>query len=83
MKPPQPARPVIHIAGWITLGIIGLLLESNDPRIGIDRAQLVTASAMLGFGVWAFWRHGLHQITASGLYCLAAAMFVGAAGLWW
>jgi hypothetical protein len=68
---------------WIVAGLIAVMLSSQSPQIGEDRSQVVTASLALAFGTWAFWHQGGPQITASGLYCLSVAIFVGYAGLWW
>lgn len=73
----------VPLALWVAGGIVALLLDSDSARVGAEYAQPMTAALALGFGVWVYWRHGGHQITAAGLYSLASATFVGFAGLYW
>jgi hypothetical protein len=68
---------------WAALGGIALLTESVDPRVGTATAQLGLSLLTVAFGLSVFWRHGGRQITAAGLFALATAVFVGAAGVYW
>jgi hypothetical protein len=66
---------------WLSVGLLGLLLDSDVATSGHDAAIVVLSTASLLFGVWVFWCHGGPAITAAGIYNFAFALFVGFAGL--
>lgn len=79
-----------RVETWLPLGFasllgVGAILLANPENVavGYTRAQAATSALAIGFGVWAFWRHGGRQVTGAGVYSLASAVFVGYAGLWW
>jgi hypothetical protein len=79
----DPRRSLTPVIGWGAAGGLALLLRSDQPGVLYDDSELALAGLSMAFGVWVFWTHGRHQITAAGVYCLAASVFVGFAGLWW
>jgi hypothetical protein len=68
---------------WGAAGVLALLMRSGQPGVPYDYSELTLAGLSTAFGVWVFWTHGRHQITAAGVYCLSVSVFVGFAGLWW
>jgi hypothetical protein len=68
---------------WGAAGVLALLMRSGQPGVPYDSSELTLAGLSTAFGVWVFWTHGRHQITAAGVYCLSVSVFVGFAGLWW
>src|SRR5699024_2858044 len=73
----------IAVVIWAILGLVGLLLDCPTCAAGHAYSQVWYGALAVVFGIWAFLRIGGRTITASGLYCLASSVFVGAAALWW
>lgn len=68
---------------WLLLGTGAMLVGALDARVGPMVAQFGIGALALVYGLVVFWRHGGRQVSAAGLYSLASAVFVGAAGIYW
>lgn len=77
-------RRYAHLAEtalWSAAVVVALLVALNSAPGSWRGVQLVSATA-LAFGLLVFWRDGGQNITATGVYGYASAIFVGMSGLY-
>lgn len=77
----QEQKTLLHILGIIFwLGFVSLVqVVAFDPATRL----LITSTAALLFGAWAYFKLGGALVTITGIYCLCIALFVGFAGIYW
>lgn len=67
-------------SSWLVPGLIAFLVGYYLPEA---TSLWIFGAFSIAFGVWAFVVHGGPQVTAAGMFCSGAAVFVGYAALWW